>query len=110
MSINDSLTWLQQLPLAVTVAESNWLYPILETAHVLAIGTVFGSIAMVDLRLLGLAWRERSLDELSATVLPWTWVAFALAALTGSLMFISKADVFFHNMPLRLKFACVALA
>jgi hypothetical protein len=89
---------------------SDWLFPIVETLHVMAFTLVVGSIAMVDLRLLGLASRDNSISRLSNEVLPWTWIAWSLAALFGSLMFIAKAHVYAGNLQFRLKFVCMALA
>jgi hypothetical protein len=89
---------------------SDWLFPIVETLHVMAFTLVVGSIAMVDLRLLGVASRDSSISRLSEEVLPWTWIAWSLAALFGSLMFIAKAHVYAGNLQFRLKFVCMALA
>ena len=89
---------------------AEWLFPIVETGHVLALALVFGSIAMLDLRLLGVASRQTSVQALSREVLPWTWTAFALAATFGSLMFIAKPQVYFHNFEFRMKFLAMFLA
>jgi len=48
------MTWLEHRPFAIAIAESTWLFPIVETLHVLALTVVVGSVAMMDLRLLGL--------------------------------------------------------
>lgn len=87
-----------------------WVFPLVETVHVLALSTVFGSIFMIDMRLLGLGHRDAKVSALSRAVLPWTWSAFAIAAVTGSAMFISKATTYFYNVPFRLKFLVMALA
>ncbi|MEJ0006500.1 MAG: DUF6644 family protein [Steroidobacteraceae bacterium] len=63
----------------------------MESVHVLALVLVVGSIMVVDLRLLNVASRQRSVKELTEDVLPWTWAAFALAAITGTLLFSSSA-------------------
>src|ERR1700734_4186870 len=73
---------------------TDWLFPIFETLHVMALTTVFGSIAMVDLRLLGIASRDSSVSRLLNEVLPWTWTAWCVAALFGTLLFISKAHTY----------------
>ena len=48
-----------------------WLYPTVETVHLVGIGLLFGSIAVFDLRLLGFS-RSISVKQLSRHVLPWT--------------------------------------
>lgn len=113
MTLSDFLTSLENTPIGAAVRGDlgwEWLFPQVETIHVLALATVFGSIAMVDLRLLGLASRGSAVSRLSAEVLPWTWVAFVIAAITGTLMFMSKAHVYFYNLQFDLKFVCMFLA
>jgi hypothetical protein len=70
---------------------------------------VFGTIAIVDLRLLGMASCRRSFQRLAADTFKWTWGAFALAAVTGGLMFITNAMVYFHNGYFRAKIALLVL-
>jgi predicted DNA repair protein MutK len=82
---------LEATPWGTAVRENTWLFPTIESIHVLALVLVVGSIMVVDLRLLNLASRQRSVKELTDDVLPWTWSAFALAAITGTLLFSSSA-------------------
>jgi hypothetical protein len=89
---------------------TEWLFPIIETLHVMAFAIVFGSIIMVDLRLLGIALRDNLVSRLSQEVLPWTWTAWCLAAVFGTLMFMAKAQTYAGNLQFRLKFVCMALA
>jgi uncharacterized membrane protein len=110
MSIFDICTWLENSSLAVAIAESEWLFPTIETVHVLSLTMVFGSIAMLDLRLLGLANRTSGVRQLSEEILPWTWTAFVIAAISGALMFISAATKYFDNIPFRIKILLLALA
>ena len=102
--------WLENTPLASFVSQSPWAFPTIETIHVFALVIVVGSIAIVDLRLLSVASRNRSVSQLSNDVLPITWTAFGLAALTGALLFSSKATHYLANWPFRLKMALLVLA
>lgn len=72
-SAPDFLKQLGDTGLAHAVLESGWIFPTVETFHVLALALVFGSIAMVDLRLLGLAARGRSVASVAQQTLRWTW-------------------------------------
>jgi hypothetical protein len=87
-----------------------WLFPIVETLHVISLAMVFGSVIMVDLRLLGATSRNSAVSRLSSEVLPYTWGAFICAAVTGTLLFVSKAHVYFYNLQFQLKFLCMFLA
>jgi hypothetical protein len=114
MSIAALLTTIRDWPLSAAVRGefpgTEWLFPIVETLHVMSLAIVVGSIAMIDLRLLGIASRESSVARLSNEVLPWTWTAFCFAAVFGSLLFISNATVYAGNTAFRLKFVCMGLA
>ena len=110
MAPEQACQWLQDLSFPTEIRESAWLFPTIETVHVFALVLVVGSIMAVDLRLLGIAHRERRFTEIAAQVLPWTWSAFALAAVAGLLLFSSKAVTYFGNIPFRLKMICLLLA
>ncbi len=101
---------LQREPFAAAIAGSTWMFPFFETLHVLTLTFVVGTVAMMDLRLLGIGSRDRAITELTASVLPWTWGAFAVAASCGVLLFSSKAATYYVNLPFRIKMACMALA
>jgi len=101
---------LQSLRFATEIRESVWLFPTLETVHVLALVLVVGSIITVDLRLLNLANRDRPLLQVTGEMLPWTWTCFAIAAVAGLAMFSSKAVTYAGNLPFRIKMVCLVLA
>lgn len=110
MALADWMDWLEALPFSLAISESQWMFPTIEVVHVVAIATVFGSITMVDLRLLGVARRTEGARALTEEMLPWTWVAFVVAAITGTLMFVSAASRYFDNIPFRFKMVMLALA
>jgi uncharacterized protein DUF6644 len=102
-TVTELLAWLESTPLALYIAESTVAFPALEIIHVVAIALVFGTIAIVDFRLLGLGSNNRDVTELCRDVLPWTWAAFGVAAVTGTLMFIHHAHEYFANTAFRMK-------
>jgi hypothetical protein len=104
------LEWLYATSLSVSLREIDTAFAMVESVHVLAITLVFGSIAIVDLRLMGLASRERSVDQMSAAVLPVTWTAFALAVISGALLFMSNPPGYFHNDFFFRKMVLIAMA
>jgi len=96
--------------LGITIAESTWMFPTIETLHVIALVTVIGTIALVDLRLVGVKGHALRVSQLAKDTLPWTWGAFALAAITGGLLFISKASSYMINPYFLWKMGLMALA
>ncbi|MDB5808163.1 MAG: hypothetical protein JWN94_285 [Betaproteobacteria bacterium] len=108
--LDSIFRWLYDTAAGVVIRENESLFPWIESIHVLAIVLVVGSIAFVDLRLLGVASRDRSVNALTRDVLPSTWIAFAVAALTGLLMFISNAVNYAHNFYFQIKILFLVLA
>jgi hypothetical protein len=101
---------IENWPLSQYIASSEFAFPTLESVHVMAIVTVLGTIAVVDLRLLGLASKESRVTDLTKDTLPWTWGAFVIAMITGSLLFISKATTYMVNPFFLWKMVLIALA
>lgn len=104
------MTWLEHRPFSIAIAESTWLFPMAETVHVLALTLVVGSVAIMDLRLLGVGNKDRAASEVIASSLPWAWSAFGVAFIAGSMMFCSKAASYYSNVPFRIKMVCLGLA
>src|SRR5438067_1384626 len=104
------MEWLQASSLAIFIHQSKWAFTTIEVVHVVAISLVIGTIVIVDLRLLGLASTKRPFTELARAVLPCTWVAFVLAAMAGSLLFVSQATQYFVNTMFWIKMSIMVLA
>ena len=92
------------------IRESSVLFPSIESVHVLMATTVVGSIAIVDLRLIGYASHRRGARQLILDLLPFTWAAFVLAAVSGSLLFTSNAPNYAANAPFLCKMCLLVLA
>lgn len=110
MNLTSLWQSLEASSLGSFVAGSAWAFPTLESIHVIAIVTVVGTIAIMDLRLLGLASGRSRVTAISNETLPWTWGAFALAAMTGLLLFVSKATAYAVNPYFQIKMVLLALA
>jgi hypothetical protein len=65
---------------------------------------------MVDLRLLGITERNSAMSALSREVLPYTWIAFVVSVVSGTLLFISNVHAYLHDLPFDLKFVAMAMA
>jgi hypothetical protein len=108
--MSDILQYLYDTSLATAMREGASLFPWIESIHVLAITLVVGTIAIVDLRLIGFSAHRRSANRLIKDMLPFTWGAFAVAVVTGTLMFISNAPSYWANTEFRVKLCLVVLA
>jgi hypothetical protein len=101
---------LEDSGLAMSLRGSLYYFPFIESVHVMALGVVFGTILVVDLRALGVASTNRPFTRLSSELLRITWGAFAVSALTGSLMFVTNARVYAHNTAFLIKMVLLAIA
>ena len=101
--------WLQDHPISAHIGYT-WWFPLLESIHVIAIALVVGSIATVDLRLLGLAAVRYPVSQIVRKLIPWTWAAFVVAAITGFGMFVARASAYVENPAFQIKFMLLPLA
>ncbi len=102
--------WLEQTPIGSQVRESLWLFPSLETLHLLGMSALIGTVVAFDLRLLGWMLRGVSVGVLAKRLLPWSWLGFAVQVLTGTLLFMSEAVKVYSNPAFRLKMLLIVLA
>ena len=109
-SIVALLAALERSPPAVSIAESAWAFPVIETIHVIGLTLTIGTVLVLDLRLLGLASLNQRFTALRRSILPWTWLAFGGAAVSGFLMFSSQAVAYFQNDAFRIKLVLLLLA
>lgn len=101
---------IQYSSLGISIAESSWAFPTIETIHVIALVTVFGTILIMDLRLLGVASKNYPVTAMSRDTLKWTWAGFIVAAITGTLLYISKASSYMINPFFMGKMGLLAVA
>ena len=110
MSILHFCQWLENTPVGVTVRQSIWLFPIVETIHTVGIVLMAGTIAVVDLRLLGVGLRREPVSGVLQQVLPWTWAGFALMFVTGGLLVSSEAVKLYNSVFFRIKLVLLFVA
>jgi hypothetical protein len=110
MGLDAVFQWLFASAAGVAIRENELLFPWIESFHVIAITLVVGSIAIVDLRLIGVTYLDRAMTRLTRDVLPCTWTAFTFAALTGGLLFTSNAVNYAHNFYFQMKILFLLLA
>ena len=110
MEIKNLLQAIYDSSLATSIRQVAVLFPAIETLHVIGITLVLGTIAVVDLRLMGYASHRRSAQQLIAELLPFTWGAFALAVTSGLLLFASKSIDYAENKVFWAKMVVLVLA
>lgn len=110
MDVAGVLASLEGSSLATAIRNSTYAFPLIESVHVIGLTLVFGTILILDLRLLGVASARRPFSAVAADVLKWTWAAFVVTATTGVLMFLTGAGAYYNNPYFRAKMALLALS
>jgi hypothetical protein len=101
---------IEQTGLAQWVRESILALPIINALHVVGVALVFGTISIVDMRLIGFQSVTRRYSYVADELLKWTWIGFAFALATGLLMFAANATTFYVNTQFWVKMGFLALA
>ena len=97
LTLSEFISYFEDSALADNIRENDLLFPLIESVHVVSICLVVGSILVIDLRLLGLASLNRPVGRITNAILPLTWSAFAVAAVSGLLLFVSNATKYLDN-------------
>ncbi len=107
------IEWAREIydsPFSTFLREDDWAFPIIECFHVLSITIVVGSIAAVDLRLLGVGPRRVAVSRYLSELLPVTWIAFSVAVVSGTLLFISSISKYIINFSFQTKMLLLIFA
>ena len=86
-----------------------WTYAIVNVAHILGVSTLFGSVLVLDLRLLGVGSGRVRIADLSSAVMPVAMIAFGVAIVSGAALLTTKATAYVDNPFLLIKFPAIAL-
>jgi hypothetical protein len=109
MSALEICQWIRATSFATSIRESDWVYPIIETVHVLGIALLVGTVAIVDLRLLGIVLKRERVSRIAGQVLPLTWAGFVAMFATGALLFVAQASKSYVNPAFRIKMLLLLL-
>lgn len=90
--------------------ESLWVWPLVESTHVLTLALFAGTAAMLDLRLLGVAFTGFRTSEFTGRLLPWTRRGFVVMASTGILLFYATPVRYYQNIFFRIKVVLIVAA
>jgi hypothetical protein len=102
--------WLEQTSVGTTIRESLWLFPVIETVHIFGIILLVGATSILDLRLMGLTFRDEPVSKLAKRFLPWAWAGFLIQVVTGGLLFSSEATKMYGNAGFQYKMVMILIA
>jgi uncharacterized membrane protein SirB2 len=107
--MSDFINWLAETDWSISLHESIFAYPIIESLHVLCITVFVGMIAMLDLRLLGVAFKQVPVSQMVSRVLPPALGGFAIMVITGLLLFYAIPVRTYHSVWFRAKITLLVI-
>lgn len=108
--------WTSNTKLSVWIGTHFWAIPILQVVHILAIAMAFGSVLMINMRILGLSGGTRTMTQMARRFIPWIWWSLLVLVVTGVFMTIGDPQrvlinpVFWIKMGLLVVMILVSLA
>jgi uncharacterized protein DUF6644 len=102
--------WLSTSPWANAMNGPEWAFPVVQSVHFMGFALSIGTIAIVDLRLVGIGMRRQTAAQLAADLAPWTLSGIVVMLITGFLLFSADAVVYHVNPSFQFKMICLAAA
>ena len=103
MSLLPFCEWLAETAWSIALVESLYAYPLIESTHVVTLLLFAGPVMMVDLRLLGFAFRDVPVSEMNARLLPWIVAGAVIMIVTGVLLFYAIPVRTYQSVWFRIK-------
>jgi len=100
--------WLSNTPFSLKIQTILWIIPAVQTIHILTVSFVFSSMAMLDLRLMGLAGRGQPVSRMVRRFTPWIWYALIVLTSTGAILIIGEPERELLNWAFRAKMLMLA--
>jgi hypothetical protein len=110
MSLRSWFEWVDAFPSSIAMRESLYAFPVLLTVHLISLAMFAGLVVMMDLRLLGVAYRSTPFSEVQARLFPWQMVGMVVTSIAGLLLFYSQPMRYFGKVLYWIKMALIVLA
>jgi hypothetical protein len=102
--------WCGKTWLGTTVRDTVWVFPVIETFHLLALAVLLGSALIINLRVFGIGARRSSDWPIAGELEPWMRVSIAVLILSGIPMFLSEPMKCYESYSFPIKMALLLLA
>jgi hypothetical protein len=109
MDLQPFMETLQEMEFATMVRQSTLLYPILLATHLAGMGLFGAMIAMTNLRILGVAMKQRPMADVHNQLRGFKHLGLTIVVLAGATLAWSKAAIYWPNPFFRMKLACLGL-
>ena len=88
--IQSFCDWLSNTSLSLTIQTVMWIIPAVQTIHILCVAIVMSCMAMLDLRLIGVAGKRQPISRMVSKFVPWVWGALPVLLTTGIILTIGE--------------------
>ncbi len=102
--------WLAETPWSIALHESQYGYTLVESVHVWALCIFLSMAVLLDLRLLGWAFRDVPVSSMIRRILPWSKAGFVVMVISGALLFYGIPVRTYHSIFFRFKLILLVLA
>lgn len=109
-AIGKFCDWLSQTPLSNLIQSVEWIIPMVQSVHIVAIAIVMSSVVMVDLRLMGVTGRGQTISVMARRFIPWIWWSLAVLLATGAILIIAEPRRDLLNPVFQAKMALLVVA
>lgn len=110
MSLLPFFTWCEQTAIGEAIRNSQWLFPVIESVHLLGLVVIAGAVLVVDMRLLGLGLRQQPVAQLARDAQPWLICSLVVMLTTGILLFLAEAIKCYYSPAFAVKMTSLLLA
>jgi hypothetical protein len=110
MSLLPFFTWCEKSAIGEAIRNSQWLFPVIESVHLLALVLIAGAVLVVDMRLLGLGLRRQPVAQLARDAQPWLIGGLMVMLPTGILLFLAEAIKCYYSPAFAVKMTSLLLA
>src|SRR5436190_15741003 len=110
MSLLPFFTWCEKSAIGEAIRNSQWLFPVIESVHLLALVLIAGAVLVVDMRLFGLGLRRQPVAQLARDAQPWLIGGLTVMLSTGFLLFLAEAIKCYYGPAFAVKMTSLLLA
>ena len=110
MSLLPFFEFCEQSAVGEAIRASAWLFPVIESFHLLGLVVIGGSVLVVDMRLLGLGLRNQPVAQLARDAQRWFAGSLIVMLASGSLLFTSEATKCYYHTAFWVKMTSLQLA
>jgi uncharacterized membrane protein SirB2 len=98
VSVLTFFTWCENTALGEAIRQSTWLFPAIESVHLLGLAVIGGAVLVVNLRLLGFGMQRQPVAQLWRDTRPWLLGSLTVMLTSGLLLFTSEAiKLYYHD-------------